>query len=314
MELYTPVTALPLPSLHYQDHLVCLGSCFADRMGALFRRYAFQALVNTHGVLFNPISISKTIARAIVTPDTQVTSLRNQDGLWVSPEYHSVLAGLTEAEAQQKIIAANRALRDGILEAQWMVVTFGTAWVYVEKQTDRVVTNCHHFPAEEFSRKLLDVSQIAEEGKRLIDVLRILNPNLKLLFTVSPIRHLRDGMMDNSLSKATLLLAVQAIIQSVEDTYYFPSYEIMMDELRDYRFYAADLLQPHETALHYLWDRLAKSWFDKETMTMQKKIADYRLMQEHVAQNPLSESYVRFLEKKQALGIEIEAELGRPLN
>ena len=314
MDLYTPVVTPQLPSLSYSDRLVFLGSCFADRVGGLFRRYAFQAEVNTHGVLFNPISISKTIARAIVAPDTPCASLRCQEGLWVSTDYHSALAATTEQEAQQKIATANRLLRDGILRAQWLVVTFGTAWVYYDQKTERIATNCHHFPADHFERKLLSLEQLVEEGRRLIDVLHSLNPQLKVLFTVSPVRHLRDGIMDNSVSKATLLLAVQALTQECSEAYYFPSYELMIDELRDYRFYEADMLQPNQTALQYIWDRLAQSWFSPATHLLQKKIAAYRKMAEHVPYNPLSENYARFLEKKSSLQTEIEAELGRALN
>lgn len=314
MDLYTPVVTPHLPPLAYSDRLVCLGSCFADRVGGLFRRYAFQAEVNTHGVLFNPISISKTIARAIVSPDTPCASLQCQEGLWVSTDYHSALAASSKQEALQKIAIANQTLREAIFRAQWLVVTFGTAWVYYEQKTERIVTNCHHFPADSFERKLLSLEQLVEEGGRLIEVLHSLNPQLKVLFTVSPVRHLRDGIMDNSVSKATLLLAVQALTQGVKDTYYFPSYELMIDELRDYRFYDADMLQPNQTALDYIWDRLAQSWFAPATLSLQKKIAAYRKMQEHRPYNPLSESHARFLESKNALQIEIESELGRSLD
>ena len=307
MDFFTRVEARRLPLLYYADRLVCLGSCFADRIGQLFHAARFQALVNPHGVLFNPQTIADTVLH-VLTP-VPPTTLCLQNGLWVSLDYHSQLAASSREEALEKITNAHEQLRNGLERAQWLILTMGTAWVYRSCTTRQVVANCHHFPASDFVRELLTEQEIVKTWKDAIEQLRGCNPALRVLLTVSPVRHLRDGMMDNSVSKATLLLAVHRLVHEMKEVYYFPSYEIMMDELRDYRFYEADMTQPNSTARQYIWSRLIEAWFAPETRKLLTSIEQYRKMEEHIPHNTSGEAYNTFVRKREALGIEIEAAL-----
>jgi len=308
MEFFTRVEAQRLPSLYYTDRLVCMGSCFADRMGQLFQAARFRAVVNPHGVLFNPQSIALTIERARGT-DGKISDLYFQEGRWVSLDYHSQLSATTKEDALSKIRSANEQLQTALDTAQWLVLTMGTAWVYRLRATGQVVANCHHFPASHFTRELLSVQEIVAAWHRVLELLRERNPTLRVLLTVSPVRHLRDGMMDNSVSKATLLLAVHQLAESEREVYYFPSYEIMMDELRDYRFYEADMTQPSVMAREYIGLRLREAWFAQETSNLFARIRQLQKMEEHVPRNTECESYRVFVRKRDALREEIESAL-----
>lgn len=308
MEFFTRVEAQRLPSLYYADRLVCMGSCFADRMGQLFRDARFRVVVNPHGVLFNPQSIALTIERALSAGGT-IPELQFQEERWVSLDYHSQLSATTKEEALDKIQNANELLNNALGTAQWLVLTMGTAWVYRLRATGQVVANCHHFPASHFTRELLSVQEIVATWHRVLELLRERNPTLRVLLTVSPVRHLRDGMMDNSVSKATLLLAVHQLAESEREVYYFPSYEIMMDELRDYRFYEADMTQPSVVAREYIGSRLMEVWFAPETRALFARIEQLHRMEEHIPRNTESDSYRAFVRKREALREEIESAL-----
>lgn len=308
MEFYTKVACRQLPPLQYSDRLICLGSCFADRIGARLHNAAFRVVTNPCGVLFNPLSIQKSISRALDN-DCPLPSLQHQDGLWVSTDYHSSLAAPTHEEALARIVTANQTLCSALSNAQWLIVTFGTAWVYRTTETGDVVANCHHFPQTDFKRELLTTTEIVTSWQQILSDLEQHNPALKCLFTVSPVRHLRDGMQDNSVSKATLLLAIHELLRSVSNAYYFPSYEIMLDELRDYRFYNPDLLQPNTTALEYIEARLQESWFAPATTKLYEQVKAYRAMCQHQPRNIYSPSYATFLARKAALGKALQSQL-----
>lgn len=310
MDLFTRVEAHSLPALHYTDQLVCLGSCFADRMGQLLQASRFQVVVNPLGVLFNPLTIAIAIERTL-DPDPHI-SLELQEGNWVSLDYHSKMAAPTAEEVFDKITDTHTQLRSALTSAHWLVLTMGTAWIYRSRYSGKIVTNCHHFPASHFVRELLSVQAIVDTWKDLLAELRELNPALRVLLTVSPVRHLRDGMLDNSVSKSTLLLAANQLVQEVAEVYYFPAYEIMQDELRDYRFYEADMTQPSPTARQYIWERLGEVWFAPETQDLLAKIEQLEKMNAHIPRNTASETYKTFVENREALCKEIEEALAKP--
>lgn len=308
MEFYTRVAAEQLPLLTHADKLVTMGSCFADRMGEVFHNAGFRILVNSHGVLFNPLSIAQCIEHAF--DKAYAPNLCKQEERWVSLDYHGRLSGSTIAEARAKIVSANSSLCEYLTKAKWFILTWGTAWVYRTVAEGGVVANCHRFPAQEFKRELLSVGEIVSAYQLLLQQLRSINPSLKVLLTVSPVRHLRDGMLDNSVSKATLLLATQQLVNSAKEVYYFPSYEIMQDELRDYRFYEADLIQPNIVARKYIWERLIEVWFDGKTRGLVESIERYRKMCEHTPTQTSSSTWTDFLKRRTALLSQIELEIG----
>ena len=269
------------------------GSCFVENIGKLLTQYKFSCDMNPFGILYNPMSIAKAIDTLIQGKTYTRDNLKFYNGLWYSMMHHSSFSSPIQEECLDRI---NRRITEGIKnirEANWIIITFGTARVY--KWEGEVVGNCHKLPAKQFSRELLTVEEIYTEYGRLAERLRSINPDVKFLFTVSPIRHAKDGMHGNQLNKSTLLLAIDRICQSTQQCFYFPSYEIMMDELRDYRFYNDDMLHPSPLAVNYIWQQLTASCFETETIQFMKEWDTIEKGLNHRPFNPESDSYRRFV-------------------
>ena len=314
MKLYTAVDLPRSPWLiQHSDKLMLLGSCFADNIGARLARTGFQAEVNPLGTLYNPASVAEVLTRLLDGRRFEPSDIRHFGaegwGTWMS---HSLLSHPTAEESLQihneRIAQAARQLQ----ESRVLLITFGTAWGYrlaQQANADRLrrvdsstrshnlfVANCHHEPSSTFERVRLTVDNIVSLWQPLIQRLSAELPDLHILFTVSPIRHLRDGAHANQLSKATLLLAVEELIggQQVNPSY-FPSYEIVLDELRDYRFYADDMAHPSPLAIDYLWERFAGTYFDGATLRAARRIEEVMQALEHRPLHPESDEYRRFL-------------------
>ena len=232
------------------------------------------------GTLFNPESIRLTIAQALDGSVPPPQEFCEQDGLYVHTDYHSTLARSCVEEARGAIESANAGLREALQHAEWLVVTFGTAWVY-RLSTRGVVANCHRLPPSSFTRELLSPEEIVEGWCALVGRLRELNPKLRIMLTVSPVRHLRDGLRENSVSKGTLHLAVHRLTTTLPELYYFPAYEILIDELRDYRFYAEDMAHPSPQAEQMVWERLQEAWLTPSARENAKRIGDFLSLLHH---------------------------------
>ena len=251
MKLYTSVDIVPaVRQIGYGDKILLLGSCFADNIGAKFSEHYFQATVNPFGTLYNPASIAAAIT------NVGNSQLVEHNGLWHSMMHHGAFSGKDKEEVLTRCEQSRALLHSALMEASTVVVTFGTAWVY--EMEDRVVANCHKLPANRFTRRCLTVNEIVEMWQPIVASM----PDKHWIFTVSPIRHVKDGLHANQISKAILLQAVDQLGQS-----YFPSYEIMMDELRDYRFYAEDMVHPSAVAVEYIWQRFVDTYMNKDTQT-----------------------------------------------
>ena len=251
MKLYTSVDIAPSArQIGYGDKILLLGSCFADNIGAKFSEHYFQATVNPFGTLYNPASIAAAIT------NIGNSQLVEHNGLWHSMMHHGAFSGKDKEEVLTRCEQSRALLHSALMEASTVVVTFGTAWVY--EMEDRVVANCHKLPANRFTRRCLTVNEIVEMWQPIVATM----PDKHWIFTVSPIRHVKDGLHANQISKAILLQAVDQLGQS-----YFPSYEIMMDELRDYRFYAEDMVHPSAVAVEYIWQRFVDTYMNKDTQT-----------------------------------------------
>ena len=251
MKLYTSVDIAPSArQVGYGDKILLLGSCFADNIGAKFAEHYFQATVNPFGTLYNPASIAAAIT------NIGNSQLVEHNGLWHSMMHHGAFSGKDKEEVLTRCEQSRALLHSALMEASTVVVTFGTAWVY--EMEDRVVANCHKLPANRFTRRCLTVNEIVEMWQPIVASM----PDKHWIFTVSPIRHVKDGLHANQISKAILLQAVDQLGQS-----YFPSYEIMMDELRDYRFYAEDMVHPSAVAVEYIWQRFVDTYMNKDTQT-----------------------------------------------
>ena len=285
-----------LPSITHAGKLLLMGSCFAENIGKQLLESKFKVDVNPYGILYNPLSISTALAEILSEKEYREEDLFFYKEYWHSPMHHGFFSSSEKVETLLNINTRLQQAFQSIHHLDWLMLTFGTAYVYEQKETGRVVSNCHKLPERNFNRRLLSVEEIVEEYTSLITELIARNSNLKILFTVSPIRHMRDGLHANQLSKSTLLLAIHHLQQLFPNRlFYFPSYEIVLDELRDYRFYADDMLHPSSLTILYLWERFSEVFFSTETKQILSAVEDIGRDLSHKPFHPDSEAYQRFL-------------------
>ena len=238
------------------SRVLLIGSCFAEHMGAKMQACGLQASCNPTGVLYNPLSIAQAL-----NGDMRVEIVEH-DGLFHSMAHHGSFSGTDSEQVLRRCLQSLNDLHRQLAEADIVLVTFGTAYVYYREGC--VVANCHKLPEREFTRERASVEQIVSVWRPIIRS----NADKHWLFTVSPIRHQRDGMHQNQLSKATLLMAVEQLQNDFpEQVSYFPAYEIVLDELRDYRFYAEDLVHPSPAAINHVWERFCDAYISEQTRT-----------------------------------------------
>ncbi|MBO7513653.1 MAG: GSCFA domain-containing protein [Fibrobacter sp.] len=250
--------------IDYTSHLAFFGSCFADNISALFAERKFNVLANPFGTVYNPVSLAsqiKAIADGKFFGEDDVFQDTRCDGLWHCWDAHSSLSGKTKEECIGKLNAAATQARDFLQKASVIFITLGSAFVYYLKNSGKPAANCHRQDPRQFERRLISVEEAAEAIQRIVALLRDMNRDARIVFTVSPIRHLGDGAHGNNLSKATVLLAIQKEIAAE----YFPSYEIVMDELRDYRFYSDDMIHLSRTAEEYIFERMVETYCNERT-------------------------------------------------
>lgn len=281
--------------IHHSDRIMLFGSCFAENIGNLLMENKFRCDVNPFGVLYNPVSIVKALRQLLEGKVYDETDLFFSRGEWHSWMHHSNFSASTSGECLQRVNERLLKATDSLRAIDWLVVTWGTSYVYQLQDSDEVVGNCHKQPDKMFIRSKLDVGTIVYEWLRVIADIKIVNPKVKVLFTVSPIRHVKDSMHGNQVSKSTLLLAIDELCRSSADCYYFPSYEIMMDELRDYRFYADDMIHPSRIAIEYIWLCFSKCYFNLETRTIMQEWEEIKKGLAHRPYAPESEAYRSFL-------------------
>lgn len=264
MKLQTIVDIKPSEwKIGYEDKILMLGSCFSDEIGRQMEERKMQVTCNPFGTLYNPLSIAQAIHM------TGLPELVEYDGLWHSMAHHGSFSRATKEEAEKAVADSVETMQRALEEATVVIVTFGTAWVYelsaISHQPSVIVGNCHKMPEKWFSRRRLTVEEIVEAWQPILAQYA----DKKWLFTVSPIRHIRDGLHENLVSKATLLMAVERLVESQKskvESRYFSSYEIVMDELRDYRFYADDLVHPSSMAVEYIWERFCETFCTSQTI------------------------------------------------
>lgn len=292
MQLQTPVDLPSLPfDISHQDKITFIGSCFADNMGQKFSQNKFKSLINPYGVLYNPASVSQCI-HSLLAEDFDKKQLIEHGGLWHSFSHHGSFSHINKDLCIKNIINNNKAARAHLLETEYLFLTFGTAHVF--EYQDQVVSNCHKLPSKAFSRRRLSIDEIISQVKGALEALRQINPKIRVIFTVSPVRYAKDGMHANSLSKASLLLAIEQLCQD-ENNYYFPAYEIVLDELRDYRFFAEDMTHATSTTINYLWERLEECCFNPSTLQLNKQLIKIRTATQHRPFNTNPEAHQQFL-------------------
>ena len=286
-------------TIHYADSLLFLGSCFADEVGGICRGLGFDALVNPFGVLYNPASIAKAVERL-----QSGKPFSHDEVIAVGEEYYCTFSHNTtfwntsETALLEQVNESLKASHGHFMKSKWVVLSLGTSWVFHSKETRQVVANCHKLPANRFEREFLTV----EQSTTLLSKLVKQHPDKQFILTVSPLRHLKDGLHENQLSKAALLMAVDEVCKRFDNAHYFPAYEILLDELRDYRFYKEDMVHPTEQAVRYIWERFVDFAVDPKEKPAMQAATEVRQMLHHKPVFPESETYRKFkLQKNQKI-------------
>jgi hypothetical protein len=288
------------PQIDYQSRILLMGSCFADNIGEKFGYYQFQHLQNPFGILFQPKAIEKIVVRAVRNTAFRDSDLFFHNERWQSFDVHS---NLGHSEKKQVLSELNNGLqttRKQLQQATHIVLTLGTSWAYRHLRTNELVANCHKVPQKEFAKELLTVAEIVESLNNISDAIRSVNQEAVVLYTISPVRHLKDGFIENQLSKSHLFTAMHQCLKEGKESY-FPAYEIMMDELRDYRFYAADMIHPNELAIDYIWERFKETWINTNAFLIMEKVNEIQKGLRHVSLNPASgqhQNFTKSLEQK----------------
>ncbi len=284
--------------LTYTDQSLFIGSCFTENVGAYMLHYKYEIDVNPFGIQYNPASVAQSLQllieqRQFVPHDLQFTNEK-----WFSFAHHGSFSDSNQKQCLTKINQRIQQTSQKLSDIQFLFITFGTAWVYDLLETKQLVSNCHKLPASHFVRRKLSVAEIVTEYNTLIKRLQELNPKLQVIFTISPIRHLKDGLVENQRSKATLVLAVESLVEQHAHVRYFPAYEILMDDLRDYRFYAYDMLHPSKQAVEYVWAKFVATFLDPNDEAINRKMDKLQKALLHRPTNPRAESYQRFAKKQ----------------
>ena len=292
------LTQIPLTKsknpIDYSSQLLLLGSCFSENIGTKLEYYKFQGLQNPFGILFHPLAIEKLIQKSVNQELITEKDVFNANEKWHSFDAHSCLSNPSK---EKIIIDLNEALSSTAVQlkkASHIIITLGTAWVYRNTSSNQVVANCHKVPQSNFTKELLSVDEVAESLKRIIALVQSVNLSAQFIFTVSPVRHLKDGFVENQLSKSHLISAIHKVLEE-NIVSYFPSYELMMDELRDYRFYAKDMIHPNEVAIVYIWEKFVEVWIDNAISETMKKVGEVQRGLQHRAFNPEGDLHQKFL-------------------
>ncbi len=288
-------TKIDLPksenSITYNNKLFLIGSCFTQNVGNKLKVLKFPVIVNPFGVLYNPVSIANSLEFLIVNKKFNKEDLNFFNHKWFSFYHHTSFShadeGICLKQINDEMINSSEFLKN----TDFLFITFGTARVYEYKKTKQIVSNCHKIPANEFDHKLLSTNQIVEIYERLIKRLTEINKNIKIVFTVSPIRHWKDGATGNLISKSILIVSIHQLLEKFKNISYFPAYEIMMDDLRDYRFYEADMIHLNDVAVEYIWKIFSDTYMPDTTL---QTIKDLEKLLEAIRHKPIDRESTQF--------------------
>lgn len=283
--------------IDYDSKLLLFGSCFSENISKKLSYFKFNTTSNPFGILFNPIAIERLITNAINLKNFTDDDIFNLNERWHCFDAHSDLSAIEKSELLHNLNSQISTTHKQLSETSHIIITLGTAWVYRFIESDSIVGNCHKIPQKKFLKELLSTEEITASLENITALVKSLNPSVNITFTVSPVRHLKDGFIENAQSKSHLLTAIHQVIKSTNQLYYFPSFEIMMDDLRDYRFYANDMLHPNETAIEYIWEQFKKVWINEKSLSTMKEVETVQKGISHKPFNPTSEQHQKFLIK-----------------
>ncbi len=295
MKLQTYVKVEPSKfQIDHRSKILMLGSCFATNMAAKFEHFKFDVVSNPHGIIFNPVSLENIIQNSLSQKAIDENLIIETMNGCRSFECHSDIRGNDLNEIQDNILKANQTLKSSAETASHIFITLGTAWVYSYLAANKIVANCHKVKAAEFKKEILSVTEIEKSIEAIVQLIVKENRAAEIIFTVSPVRHIKDGVVENQRSKSNLFSALHNVLdKNADSTSYFPAYEIMMDELRDYRFYNDDMLHPSDLAVNYIWENFAKAYFSEETIGRNKEIDK---LQKALLHRPLNAGSVEYKE------------------
>lgn len=301
--------------INHQHKLLLIGSCFTENIGSKLKQLKFSVLENPNGILFNPISIVQSVQSYIQNKQYSEADLFYQNECWNSWQHHSRFSHPDKNECLQIINQSQQAAHHFLKSADWILITAGSAFVYELWSSNnfplvsgKVVANCHKVPTDKFNKKLLSAREITAAFTTMLEAIFIFNPKAKIIFTISPVRHLRDGFVENNRSKATLIQAVHQLVDADERLFYFPAYELVIDDLRDYRFYAEDMVHPNYAATNYVWEKFITSAIDESSQQLMKEINIINAAKNHKPFNPTSEQHKKFLQTHLQKTIQLQSQ------
>ena len=295
MKLQTQIALTPQQNqIDYTSKNLLMGSCFTENIGRKLQYYKFQNLQNPFGIVFHPVAIEKLVTRAINEDLFTETDVFQHNEQWHCFEVHSKLSTNNRDAFISNLNDSLKNLKTYLEQASHIILTFGTAWVYRFIESDSIVANCHKIPQKKFLKELLSVEEVSAAIENTLTLVKTVNFKATIISTVSPVRHIKDGFVENMQSKAHLLSGLHEAISGEKQAFYFPSFEIMMDELRDYRFYEEDMLHPNNLAVSIIWKRFKEVWIASEAEDLQKEIETIQNGLKHRAFNPSGEAHQEF--------------------
>ena len=285
--------------IDYNSKVLSFGSCFAENMADKFDYFKFQNETNPFGIIFNPVSIEKIISRVV-----QQELFTEKDVFFFNERWHSyeTHSDLSNSDREELLETLNKAISETfkqLKEASHIIITYGTSWIYRNLKSEEIVANCHKVPQKQFSKELLSVGIIEKSIQNTIHLIQKINTDIRFIFTISPVRHIKDGFTENQLSKSHLFAALHRVLKTYNskliNANYFPSYEIIMDELRDYRFYNEDMLHPNQVAIDFIWQKFSENYIDESVIPIMTEIDEIQKSLRHRSFNPESEQHQKFL-------------------
>ncbi len=291
----------------FGEKLIFLGSCFSDEISLMAKQHGFHVTANPFGTLFHPLAITKCLFDAL-HDNSELNIVKNED-VYFDYSCSGKVFGMSETELTEHVISLRKDLKNELKNAAYLYVTFGTAFAYHLNETQNLVGNCHKQPSHYFTKKLTIVQEIVTIWRQVVSELKCINPNIQICFTVSPVRHIKDGLKENNLSKSILFLAIDQL-QSENEITYFPSFELVNDVLRDYRFFKEDLVHPNQQAIQFVWEEFMKTFLNSETIELAKKVKEIKIAMQHRMHYPESKMALKFQNqlKEQKRKLEIDNE------
>jgi len=310
MKLQTQIPLTPQQNqIDYESKILLMGSCFTENIGEKLAFYKFQQLQNLFGIVFHPVAIEKLVTRAINGDLFNEADIFRHNEQWHCFEVHSKLSTNDKTAFISNLNTNLENLKVYLEKASHIIFTFGTAWIYRFIESDAIVANCHKIPQKKFLKELLSVEEVSAAIENTSTLIKTVNPHATVITTVSPVRHIKDGFVENMQSKAHLLAGLHETIAEQNRAFYFPSFELMMDELRDYRFYEEDMIHPNNLAISIIWERFKKVWIALETEQLQKEIETIQNGLQHKPFNPSGEAHKDFQKNLQKKIVAVQQKL-----